>query len=443
VKQRKIITILFNDKLKEKLENIMFSIDLSSTIVHLDSVDSINEHCDKQSVLFYFSNETAEVIDVKLKSIRNILPLNPLNICFKKKDFRTLANAFQYDLNNIFEDDFDVEEIKTSLVKSDLVLSKQNRGIPEKALDYLWQTPIKVKSDDHFYSYLKNYLDLFLEANNLCFWEQIEDHYELFLTDSEVDEKLIISELKKIPILPESIGTKFNRGDLYFVPIYIKNSENILWASFNYSGGDVSELLNEYFFKFLENLHLYRKIKDKQEKLEIMSHTDDVTGLFNQRRLALDLRETIKDHEEREATFSVMFVDVDHFKKVNDNYGHVVGSQMLTRIGNEFKHLLRSSDNVYRYGGDEFVTIMRDIDIKVVKKIALRILRSVKNINFELDNGDIYKLSISIGIAEYPTDAKSAKEMIEFADKMMYESKKSGRGKVFHLTEVAHALTRS
>ncbi len=131
-----------------------------------------------------------------------------------------------------------------------------------------------------------------------------------------------------------------------------------------------------------------------------------------------------------------MFIDVDHFKSVNDNYGHVVGSKLLQDIGEVLSLILRASDHIYRYGGDEFVVIMPTVDIKTVHDIASRVLAKIKHKSFQIDNGETYKLSVSIGIAEYPTDAKSAIEIIRFADEMMYMSKRSGRGKVFHVKEV-------
>jgi diguanylate cyclase (GGDEF)-like protein len=100
------------------------------------------------------------------------------------------------------------------------------------------------------------------------------------------------------------------------------------------------------------------------------------------------------------------------------------------------KTQLRSSDLVYRYGGDEFIVLLPRTDVEVTKKIALRISESVKAAEFIIDTEKKYKLSLSIGVASFPEDAQSAKAIIDFADKMMYLSKKSGRGKVFHFTEV-------
>jgi diguanylate cyclase (GGDEF)-like protein len=121
---------------------------------------------------------------------------------------------------------------------------------------------------------------------------------------------------------------------------------------------------------------------------------------------------------------------------VNDQFGHVVGSQILTDMAVIVKAQLRSNDLVYRYGGDEFIVLLPKTNLDETKKIAVRISDAVKAAEFDIENNQKYRLSLSIGIASFPDDATSAKSIVDFADKMMYMSKKSGRGKVFHITEV-------
>ena len=121
---------------------------------------------------------------------------------------------------------------------------------------------------------------------------------------------------------------------------------------------------------------------------------------------------------------------------MNDQFGHVVGSQLLVDMAAVLKTQLRASDLVYRYGGDEFIVLLPKSNVEESKKIAVRISEVVKAAEFVINHEQKYRLSLSIGISEFPSDADSAKSIIEFADKMMYMSKKSGRGKVFHITEV-------
>lgn len=205
------------------------------------------------------------------------------------------------------------------------------------------------------------------------------------------------------------------------------------------SDGDLINFINEDLAIVLKNIEIYRQLKIKCDELVNLTHLDEVTGLYNQRKLIEDLDDAISFHDQLKVSFSLMFIDIDFFKKVNDSYGHIIGSEILKDLGYLLKDLVRSTDDVYRFGGDEFIILLREVDIDTVRHIGLRILNSVLKHDFELSNGDRYKMSISIGIAEYPTDAKSSKEVIQLADNMMYESKKTGRGKVIHLgKEVEH-----
>ena len=170
--------------------------------------------------------------------------------------------------------------------------------------------------------------------------------------------------------------------------------------------------------------------------MRMLSLTDEVTGLFNQRKLVEDLEYYISRYQHDQQGFSLLFVDIDYFKTVNDQFGHVVGSQLLIDMSLVLKAQLRGSDLVYRYGGDEFIVLLPRTSLDITKKIALRISESVKAAEFTIGPDKKYRLSLSVGIAEFPSDATTAKAIIDFADKMMYMSKKSGRGKVFHVNEV-------
>jgi diguanylate cyclase (GGDEF)-like protein len=159
--------------------------------------------------------------------------------------------------------------------------------------------------------------------------------------------------------------------------------------------------------------------------------TDEITGLWNQRRLSLDLEEKV----EAESPFALLFIDIDFFKSVNDQFGHVHGSQLLIDMASILRRELRGSDLIYRYGGDEFIVLLPETNIEEAKQTALRLSVAIKANEFEVQEKP-YKLSLSVGLAVYPEDAKSARALIDFADQMMYMSKKSGRGKVFHVNEV-------
>jgi diguanylate cyclase (GGDEF)-like protein len=310
--------------------------------------------------------------------------------------------------------------------------------LPENILNYLIKS-ITIEDTSSLFSFLKNYALEFEEKIELGVYHLVGEEFHFYDGHLSVETDDIKKTIDK---------TEF-----------LKN-KNITYKEFNvfpiFCGGLIKEVCvykelkqinsfyNDLFIKVLNDIEVYRSIKLENERLFLLSHTDEVTGLYNQRKLSIDLSSTIEEHKVENKNFSLMFIDIDHFKVVNDNYGHLIGSKMLTDIGCLLNKLLRGSDDIYRYGGDEFIVIMRKVNISTVRQIALRILESIKNYDFVLENKNTHKLSVSVGIAEFPTDAKTSKEIIKFADDMMYESKKSGRGKVFHLgQEVSNDSTSS
>jgi diguanylate cyclase (GGDEF)-like protein len=150
----------------------------------------------------------------------------------------------------------------------------------------------------------------------------------------------------------------------------------------------------------------------------------------------------VEKYQHEKDPFCVLFIDIDHFKKVNDNYGHLVGTKLLESVARDVKTLLRDSDISYRYGGDEFVIILVDSDRQSGKIVGQRILDKISSGEYVFEirhEKKSIKLSVSIGVAEFPTDAKNSEEVLALADRMMYEAKESGRGLVFNTQDVFKA----
>jgi len=199
----------------------------------------------------------------------------------------------------------------------------------------------------------------------------------------------------------------------------------------------VASSLHKYSIGNMKIVAQFEELKKMQELI----HIDDVTGLYNQRKLYKDLTDFINIHQKSKEPFSVLFVDLDHFKKVNDQYGHLVGTKLLEMVAKDIRSLLRDTDMVYRYGGDEFVLLLPTANIEAGKMVGERILKKVKSKTYDFSFKDDEKkleLSVSIGVAEYPSDAKSSEEVLLIADKMMYEAKGSGRGRVVNTQDLFH-----
>lgn len=180
----------------------------------------------------------------------------------------------------------------------------------------------------------------------------------------------------------------------------------------------------------------------KLDHLQSLVHMDDVTGLYNQRKLLKDLDACIERFHKIKEPFAVLFVDIDHFKQVNDGHGHIVGTQLLAEVAGVIRGVLRDSDLCYRYGGDEFVVIIPGSNGNEGRVIGERLLRAIRNKEFEIQDIDQnreahrLKLSASIGVAGFPEEAKTRDEVLSIADKMMYQAKESGRGQVCRAGEL-------
>lgn len=157
-----------------------------------------------------------------------------------------------------------------------------------------------------------------------------------------------------------------------------------------------------------------------------MSLIDDLTSLYNQKYLAMVIDNEISRSDRNEEKFSVLFIDIDHFKKVNDSMGHWVGSHLLAELGGLLGASVRKSDYAFRYGGDEFVVVLPATDSAGAIVAAERIRKKVEQNMFCVDGEDI-KITLSIGIATYPDHAKSRQDIIKMADEAMYNGKNKSR----------------
>jgi diguanylate cyclase (GGDEF)-like protein len=215
----------------------------------------------------------------------------------------------------------------------------------------------------------------------------------------------------------------------YCLPIGVKDDQFFfcVWKC------DVTiiEDFTENLIKFIETRFTMIKMWEEIAKDKELIYRDDVTNLFNQRKLTIDLESSISRYHKFKENFSVLFIDIDHFKSVNDGYGHLIGTKLLSDMALVLQKVLRTADLVYRYGGDEFVVILPATDLDTGTMIAERVLIDVKAETFYINESeDSKKLSVSIGVAEFPKNARNQMEILAIADKMMYEAKESGRGKV-------------
>jgi diguanylate cyclase (GGDEF)-like protein len=178
----------------------------------------------------------------------------------------------------------------------------------------------------------------------------------------------------------------------------------------------------------------FREKMDTVAELKGLTYTDDLTGLYNQRYLELILDRELSLAKRNDTEFSVLFLDLDHFKNVNDSHGHLIGSRLLFEVGEEIKRTLRESDITFRYGGDEFVIILSHTGLDDAVMVAERIRVQIEKKRFlARDNMDI-RLTASIGVAAVPLHAVTKKQILQAADEALYGVKKAVRNRVIAAT---------
>jgi diguanylate cyclase (GGDEF)-like protein len=177
------------------------------------------------------------------------------------------------------------------------------------------------------------------------------------------------------------------------------------------------------------------KLIETNKKYREMAYRDDLTGLYNRRFYQETMEKELERNKRYQRGFSLLFFDIDLFKQVNDSYGHLAGDKVLKSIADRIQQILRSSDVVVRYGGDEFAVIMPETDKKGLEEFAERMRREIESLEV-LVEGEAIRVTISIGAASFPGGTLPSKtSILEAADKAIYLAKQAGRNAV-HVVEV-------
>ena len=166
-----------------------------------------------------------------------------------------------------------------------------------------------------------------------------------------------------------------------------------------------------------------------------LSHTDVLTGLPNRRRLGVDLKAEVARSVRYLRPIAFVMIDVDHFKTVNDAYGHQAGDEILSEFGTAFKAALRATDTAYRFGGDEFCVLLRETDGESAEVVAERIRIGIAA-QFAGEVG-LPTVTASLGVAAFPSNAIDVEALIAAADQALYAAKEAGRNCVVRATNRA------
>lgn len=171
------------------------------------------------------------------------------------------------------------------------------------------------------------------------------------------------------------------------------------------------------------------KLQEDQSELERLANHDGLTGLLNRHHLAAAF-ERLLAARRPDSPLSLMMMDVDHFKNINDSFGHQVGDDALRMVSALVRDHARQQDLVVRYGGEEIIVVLPDTGLETALMIAERLRGRIAARPLDDRRGEVLHLTVSIGVAELPRHADDGDELIRAADAALYEAKRSGRNRV-------------
>ncbi len=381
-----------------------------------------------------------------VKELKAFSPLSELITIVFDRNYDTVFSALKLGIRDIIEYPFQASDVKYGLEKAitygSLIKYSESYG-PIMSLLNLFARPGGFRSIKDIFETTERYF-----RTNLGL-----EYFEVFLKTGDEEPEVIVEGQHRLSTekrnsvmqLAEKTISLFEQKKIHFVHNEFEGSSflTINFGSLNDNRliglllirenlDRVNEIFTDYFFKMIHNAIDYQINYDTKEQMMNLAHTDDVTGLYNQRKLYKDIHTQVQRYKMTEEPFCIVFIDLDNFKQINDGHGHIVGSDLLLQAAQVFLEGIRDHDLLYRYGGDEFVILITKANNEQAKSVCHRLLDAVKSRDFKGSDGQVIRLSASIGIAEFPVDAASPQDIISLADEMMYNSKKAGRGKVLN-----------
>jgi diguanylate cyclase (GGDEF)-like protein len=217
-------------------------------------------------------------------------------------------------------------------------------------------------------------------------------------------------------------------GDFSTTFIPLPDKQVLVIAEPVYEVNDLQTITAE-----LEKIKRSLAIKETELKAVIaqadeVSHTDALTFLPNRKRIIADLQHEVLFSDRYGTPLSISLLDIDHFKYVNDNYGHVAGDEVLRKLAMELRDHIRHPDTIGRYGGEEFLVVLPHSTIKAASEQAERLCKYVQSLAIPCEENEIV-LTLSIGVAQYKTQKENWQSFLSRADQALYQAKNKGRNR--------------
>lgn len=396
----------------------------------------------------FIANSVGEIVIEALKNIRSKrVPLTATTLANYLKDdedfnkiFSTIGDPqsmhelrlFMLDKISFFQSvipNIELNNLKSEIEKDENCLNLKINVISlisivaeylDKAINI--QTRLKNIIDEIVVRFDKTSSKLtnILDENSRVLKDDIENDKELvnqlvdvngmIINESSID-KLKQIVLSKMDELSKEISSKIDNKSV--VLNHLEKEKEI-----------VNKELSEYRAKESE----LERLKKDVERYKMESVTDPLTSLFNRKFMTKKIMEEIERCKRYGATFSLIFLDIDDFKKINDIYGHIIGDFVLKYLSDIIKSELRKTDYAFRYGGEEMVILLSETGIENAIKFSERLLETIRNTVFKYKSKSL-KITVSIGVAEF-NPAETMENLINRADMAMLRAKREGKNRV-------------
>jgi len=216
---------------------------------------------------------------------------------------------------------------------------------------------------------------------------------------------------------------------------YKKKSGELFWVKLE--GNPINQDRNNLFilWSFLDitkEVNLRMELLHANKRLQELADKDPMTKLFNRRYYNQKIKENFLIAQRYKTPLSLFMLDIDHFKKVNDTYGHAVGDEVIKAVASEMQKIVRKTDIPTRYGGEEFVIILPQTDLEDAFLVAKRLCGNIakRELSFNLEKEVKFSVTVSIGVASFNKEDDSADKILQRADSALYAVKESGRNGV-------------
>ncbi|MFZ5802782.1 MAG: GGDEF domain-containing protein [Candidatus Omnitrophota bacterium] len=257
------------------------------------------------------------------------------------------------------------------------------------------------------------------------------DDREAVLLDEALRTQQVVKGMLKMALSGDSVETR----EYWVFPLTLEGKVVAIVAVEGAAAEDFVrfEVLAANLVLQVKKIRLYDRVRE-------LSIVDDLTGLYVRRYFLERFREEVRRSIRFELPFTVLMLDIDHFKRYNDQFGHLVGDATLKKVAGILRKSLRKVDIVARYGGEEFIAVLPETTAEAAAEVAERIRSGIARNNFKLYDVTT-RVTVSLGISQYPKDIPEKKrgeyypdlefDLIRFADKALYRAKEEGRNRVY------------